>query len=92
MRRAAMISITLLIMVMFQNCAPAVMGLSTEGKILKSHEERIYVLFEEKLGKPGQYTGGWFYFPGLGIIDEHAYYVQVSLVQKDTVNAFPQQP
>ena len=71
--------------VVFQSCAPAVVGLSTEAKILKSEPDRIYALFEEEMGKPGHYTGGWFHFPGLPQIPEHEYYLQVILVKRDTV-------
>lgn len=77
-------TICILLMLLFQMCSPAVMGLATEGKIIKVEPDRVFVLFEEQMGKPGRFTGSWFYFPGLGLIDEHDYYVKVSLVKKHT--------
>lgn len=78
--------------VVFQSCAPAVVGLSTKAALLKSEPNRVYGLFEEDMGKPGYYTGGWFHFPGLPELPEHEYYLQVILVKRDTVTQTPKLP
>lgn len=84
-----LISIAILMAVVFQSCAPAVVGLSTKADILKSEPNRVYGLFEEEMGKPGHYTGSWFHFPGLPELPEHEYYLQVILVKRDTVTQAP---
>ena len=78
------------IMLLFQMCSPGVMGLSTEGRIIKSEEDRVFVLFEEQIGDPGKFTGSWFYFPGLGVINERDYYIEVRLVKIDSPTVRPQ--
>jgi len=87
-----LISMAILMAVVCQSCAPAVMGLSTEAKILKSEPGRVYGLFEEEMGKPGHYTGGWLHFPGLPELPEHEYYLQVILVKRYTVTQNPKKP
>ena len=66
---------------LFQVCSPKVTGLSTNGTILKSEEDRVFVLFEEELGDPGYFTGGWFYFPGKGIVKKENYKIEVHLIK-----------
>ncbi|HLU89224.1 MAG TPA: hypothetical protein VKZ51_05280 [Cyclobacteriaceae bacterium] len=62
-----------------QACAPEVRGLSTEGTIIATENDRVYTLFEDVLGNTGSFTGGWFYFPGVGIVNKSDYKIKVIL-------------
>jgi len=73
------IFIGLAVLILFQDCAPAVKGLSTEGTIIATENDRVYTLFEDVLGNPGEFTGSWFYFPGVGIVNKANYRIKVIL-------------
>lgn len=69
--------VTLLLLLI--SCSPRIQALHTEGIIIKSEEDRVFVLFEDALGKPGNYSGNWFYVPGVGIVDRERYKILVTL-------------
>lgn len=54
-------------------------GLETSGQIVKTDQDRVLVVFEDKMGKPGWFATQWFYFPGVGIVSKEQYRVKVIL-------------
>jgi len=75
---AAMIWGTAILLIVM-SCSPEIRGLHTEGHILKAEPDRIFVLFEDAMGKPGHYSGNWFYVPGATHLNIDHYTVQVNL-------------
>ena len=69
----------LIILLLLSSCSPRITALRTEGIIIHSEEDRVFVLFEDALGKPGNYSGNWFYVPGVGIVDRERYKILVTL-------------
>lgn len=68
------------IMLLFSSCT-TVRGLDTQGTIIKAEPDRVFVLFEDAMGKPGTYSGNWFHIPGAGMIDITKSYVKVHIIQ-----------
>lgn len=69
----------LIFLLLLSSCSPRITALRTEGIIIHSEEDRVFVLFEDALGKPGNYSGNWFYVPGVGIVDRERYKILVTL-------------
>jgi len=68
-----------IITLVFSSCSPQIRGLHTEGHIIKAEPDRIFVLFEDAMGRPGHYSGNWFYVPGASYLNIEAYKVKVEL-------------
>ncbi|PRY90619.1 hypothetical protein [Mongoliibacter ruber] len=63
-----------LLLFMAMRCGtPKVLGLKTEGIILKAEPDRVFILFEDALGEPGTYSGQWYYVPGEGIVNKEKF-------------------
>ena len=55
-------------------------GMHTDGQILLSEEDRLFVIFEGAFKKNTLYAE-WFYFPSHGIVDKEKYKIIVSLTK-----------
>jgi hypothetical protein len=62
-------------------CASFPSALLTEGQIIAVDEDRVFVIFRD-YDKLDRHTGGWFYLPGLGVLDKDQYKVKLVITPK----------